>query len=142
MKKAHVDVYVGDDNIIRKVAAELTIEPKGSSDEKVEVDFEMSLSGVNEEQKISAPSGAKPLEGLFQQLGVNPLELLEAGSGGGAGIGGLLEGVMGDSSSSGGGSSSGGSGGSGGSSGQQAYYNCLKGAETPADLQNCASLLQ
>jgi hypothetical protein len=138
VKVAHVDVYVGDDNIIRKVAAELTIEPKGSSNEKVEVDFEMSLSGVNEEQKISAPSSAKPLEGLFQQLGVNPIELLEAGSGGGAGIGGLLEGVMGGSSSGGGSSP----GGSGGSSGQQAYYNCLKGAETPADLQNCASLLQ
>ena len=78
VKKAHVDVYVGDDNIIRKVAAELTIEPKGSSNEKVEVEFELSLGGVNEEQKISAPSGAKPLEGLFQQLGVNPIELLEA----------------------------------------------------------------
>ena len=63
VKKAHVDVYVGDDNIIRKVAAELTIEPKGSSSEKVEVEFELSLGGVNEEQKISAPSGAKPLEG-------------------------------------------------------------------------------
>jgi hypothetical protein len=142
VKVAHVDVYVGDDNIIRKVAAELTIEPKGTSNEKVELEFELSLSGVNEEQEIKAPSGAKPLEGLFQQLNINPIELLEAGSGGGAGIGGLLEGVMGDSSSSGGGSSSGGSGGSGGSSGQQAYYHCLKGAETPADLQNCASLLQ
>jgi hypothetical protein len=139
VKKAHVDVYVGDDNIIRKVAAELTIEPKGSSSEKVEVEFELSLSGVNEEQKISAPSGAKPLEGLFQQLGVNPLELLEAGSSGGAGIGSLLEGVVGGSSSSGSGSSSGGSSGSGG---QAAYLNCLKGAKTPADLQNCASLVQ
>jgi hypothetical protein len=145
LKKAHVDVYVGDDDIIRKVAAELTIEPKGSSKEKVEVDLELSLSGVNEAQVINAPSGAKPLEGLFQQLGVNPLELLEATSGGGAGIGGLIEGLTdGGSSSSGGGSSSGGSGGGSGSSGsgQQAYYECLKGAETPADLQNCASLLQ
>ncbi len=150
LKKAHVDVYVGDDDIIRKVAAELTIEPKGSSNEKVEVDVELSLSGVNEAQAINAPSGAKPLEGLFQKLGVNPLELLEATSGGGAGIGGLLEGLMdggsplGGGSSGGGGSSSGGSGGGSGSSGsgQQAYYDCLKGAETPADLQNCASLLQ
>jgi hypothetical protein len=144
VKKAHIDVYVGDDKIIRKVAADLTIEPKGSSDEKVEVSFEMSLGGVNEDQEITAPSGAQPLEGLFQKLGVNPLELLEAGSGEGD-IGGLLEGILGGSSPLGGGSSSGGSsgsGGSGGAAGQQAYLNCLKGATTPADLQRCASQLQ
>jgi hypothetical protein len=146
VKKAHVDVYVGEDNIIRKVAAELTIEPKGTSKEKVEVDFDLSLGNVNEAQTISAPSGAKPLEGLFQQLGVNPIELLEAGSGGGAGIGSLLEGITGGLSSSGGGASSEGSAASSGSAGsaagQQAYLNCLKGAQTPADLQKCASLLQ
>jgi hypothetical protein len=139
VKAAHVEVYVGDDNIIRKLAAELTIEPKGSTNEKLELEFELSLSGVNEEQEISAPSGAKPLEGLFQKLGVNPLELLE-GASSGEGLGDLLEGVMGGSSS-GSGSSSGGSSG-GGASGQQAYLNCLKGAQTPADLQRCASLIQ
>jgi hypothetical protein len=140
VKTAHVDVYVGDDNIIRKIAAELTIEPKGTKKEKVEVEFELSLSGVNEEQKISAPSGAKPLQGLFLKLGINPIELLEAGSSG-EGLGSLLEGITGggSSSSSGEGSSSEGSGGSGG---QQAYLNCIKGAKTPADLQNCASLVQ
>lgn len=136
VKKAHADIYVGDDNIIRRVAAELTIEPKGSG-EKVEIVFDLSLGKVNEEQSISAPSGAKPLEGLFQQLGVNPLELLEAGSGGG-GLEGLLEGIGG--ASSGGGSSSGGSGGS--SSAQQAYAECLQGAESAADIQQCANLLQ
>lgn len=149
VKKAHVEVYVGDDNIIRKLDAELTIEPKGTTKEKVEVELELSLGGVNEEQDISAPAGAKPLEGLFQKLNVNPIELLEAGSSG-EGIGNLLEGLIGDASSggggsSGGGSSSGGSGNSGGSGGaddQQAYLNCLKGAKTPSDLQNCASLIQ
>jgi hypothetical protein len=114
VKKAHIDVYVGDDDIIRKVAAEVTVEPKDSKNEKVEVSFEMSLSGVNEDAEISAPDNAKPLEGLFQKLGVNPVELLEAGSDPSAGIGGLLEGLGGDSPSMGGGSSSGGSvGGSG-----------------------------
>jgi hypothetical protein len=138
LKKAHVDVYVGDDNIIRKVATELTIEPKGSSGEKVEIEFELSLGGVNEKQEISAPANAKPLEGLFQELGVNPLELLE-GAGGGGGIGSLIEGATGGESSSGG-PSSGGSGG--GVAGQQAYLECLQGAETPADLQSCASKLK
>lgn len=147
IKKAHVDVYVGDDDIIRRLAAELTVEPKGASKEKVEVDLDLTLSGVNEEQEISAPANAKPLEGLFQQLDVNPLELLEAGSSG-EGLSGLLEGLMeGDSglgSGSGGGSAGGpgrsGSGGSGDD--QQAYLDCLKGASTPADLQQCAGLIQ
>jgi hypothetical protein len=141
VKKAHVTVDVGDDHIIRKLGAELTIEPKGSSGEKVEVDLDMSLSGVNEEQDIGAPDNAKPLEGLFQKLGVNPLELLE-GASSGEGIGSLLEGVTGGGSSAGGGSSSAGSGSSGGASGQKAYLECLKGAETPSDLQKCASLIQ
>jgi hypothetical protein len=134
VKKAHVEVYVGDDDIIRKLAAELTIEPQGAENEKVEVEFELSLSGVNEEQDISAPSGAKPLQGLFQKLDVNPIELLESFSSG-EGLGDLIEGVAGAGPSSGGGSSSGGSGGGG-------YRGCLEAAETPADLQQCASMIQ
>jgi len=139
VKAAHIELYVGDDDIVRKVAAELTIEPKGSG-ETVEADLELTLSGVNEEQDIAAPSGAKPLEGLFQKLGVNPLELLEAGTSG-EGLGGLLEGIAG-ADSFGGGSSSGGSESSGGGGSQQAYLECLKGAETPTDLQKCASMVQ
>lgn len=140
VKVAHVEVYVGDDNIIRKLEAELTIEPKGSGGEKVEVEVDLSLSGVNEEQDISAPSGAKPLEGLFQKLGVNPLELLE-GASSGEGLGSLLEGVTGGSAA-GGESSSGDSGSSGGGASQQAYLECLKGARTPPDLQKCASMIR
>jgi hypothetical protein len=142
VKKAHVEVYVGDDDIIRKLAAEATIEPKDSGDEKVEVDFELSLGSVNEEPEISAPANAKPLEGLFHKLNVNPLELLE-GASSGEGLGNLLEGVTEGigGGSTGGGSSSGGSSGSGASS-QQAYLECLKSAKTPADLQQCASMIQ
>jgi hypothetical protein len=132
VKKAHADVYVGDDNIVRKLAAELTVEPKDSN-EKVEVEFELTLGEVNEEQEISAPANAKPLEGLFQELGINPLELLEAGGSGD--IGGLLEGLTG-------GDESGSSAGSGGGSSQQEYVECLQEAETPTDLQKCANLLQ
>jgi hypothetical protein len=131
LKKAHVAVYVGDDDIIRRVAFEATVEPTSSLREKVEIDFDLSLSNVNQDQTISAPSGAKPIEKLFLKLGVNPIELLEGGSGG---FEHLLEAVLGDNGLNG-------LGASGGSS-QQAYLNCLKEAETPADLQNCASLLQ
>ena len=140
VKKAHVEVYVGDDNIIRRLAAEMTIEPKGAGGEKVEVEFDLSLGGVNEEQDISAPSGAKPLQGLFQKLDVNPIELLE-GASSGEGLGSLLEGVTGGGSSSGSGSSSGGGASSGGSS-TDGYRSCLENAATPADLQRCASMIQ
>lgn len=131
IKKAHVDVYVGDDDIIRKLVAELTVEPKGS-DEKVEAEFELSLGAVNEEQEIKAPANAQPLEGLFQELGVNPLELLE-GAQGSAGLGGLLEGLT--ESGSGGSSSEGGSAGPGADA-----IECFENARTPADLQKCANL--
>jgi hypothetical protein len=136
IKKAHADVYVGDDDIVRKLVAELTVEPKGSN-ETVEVEFEITLGEVNEEQEISAPANAKPLEGLFQELGVNPLELLEAGSSGD--LGEIFEGLSGGSGGDEGGGSS---AQSGGGSSQQEYVECLQESETPTDLQKCANLLE
>lgn len=140
IKKSHVEIAVGDDDIVRKFAMEMTVEPPEAKGETVEVEMEITLSGVNEEQSFEKPSNAKPLEALFKQLGVNPLELLEAG--GGEGLGGLLEGL--------GGSSGGGAGESGSSSelggasagAQKAYVQCLQKAQTPADLQKCARLLE
>lgn len=138
VKKAHASVFVGeDDNIVRKVTAELTVEPEG--EETVELEFEMSLGEVNEDQSISSPGNAKPLEDLFQKLGVNPLELLEGGGAGG--LGGLLEGVEGGSTGGSGGESSGG--------GEaeipnleesEAYLQCLQEVESASDLQKCANL--
>jgi hypothetical protein len=139
VQKAHVEVYVGEDDIVRRLLAELTIEPKGTNGEKVELDFELSLSGVNEEQEISGPANAKPIQGLFQKLGINPIDLLESASTG-EGLGDLLEGLTEGGLPSGGGSSSGDSGGGGGD--ENGYLDCLKGAQTPADLQQCASMTQ
>jgi uncharacterized membrane protein YgcG len=138
IKRSHVEIAVGDDDIVRQFAIELTVEPPEAKGEKVELEMEISLSGVNEEQSFEKPSNAKPLEALFQKLGVNPLELLEAG--GGEGLGGLLEGVTGGSTSGGGSSSGGGS--ELGASDQKAYVQCLQKAKTPADLQKCARLLE
>jgi hypothetical protein len=138
IKKSHVEIAVGDDHIIRKFAMELTVEPPEAKGEKVELEMEVTLSGVNEQQTFSTPSNAKPLEALFKKLGVNPLELLEAGSGGG--IGGLLEGITGGST--GGGSSSEGSSETGSPQGQKEYVQCLQQAESAAELQKCASLLE
>jgi len=127
IKRAHAEVYVGDDNIIRRVVAGLSAEENG---ETVELDLDLTLANVNEEQEIKAPSGAKPIEGLFQELGVNPLELLEGASGGGGeGLGGLLEGLEGGSEANEETLEEG-----------QAYLECLQGVETPADLQKCANL--
>lgn len=150
IKKSHVELYVGEDHIVRKFALELTVEPPQAKGEKVELQMEVSLGGVNEEQSFSTPSNAKPLEALFKKLGVNPLELLEGFSSGG--LGSLLEGVTGSpaeggfssgGSSAGGGSSSGGAAELGGMAAKQKeYLQCLKGAETPTDLQKCANLLK
>lgn len=135
VKESHVELYVGEDDIIRKAAIELTIAPPEAKGEKVEMEIEATLTGVNEKQEFATPSNPKPLEGLFNQLGVNPLELLEATEG--EGLEGLLEGLLeGDAPS--GGSSSGG----GDSAAQDKYVQCLQDAQTPADLQKCASLLK
>jgi hypothetical protein len=139
VKTAKIELYVGDDNIVRRVVAKLKIEPSkdsGGGPRSVAIDLDLTLTGVNEDQEIAAPTSAKPLSKLFLKLGVNPIELLPLLEGKGGGLGNLLEGLGG---SSGGSSTGGGSGSSGsGSGGQQAYLNCLGNARTPADLQKCA----
>ncbi len=132
VKTAHADLYVGDDDIVRQISAQLKIEPKspGSGPKSVEINLDLKLTGVNEEQEISAPANSKPLNDLFIKLGVNPIELLGALQGeGGEGLGNLIEGLAG-----------GGKGGSGGG-GQQAYLNCIAGAKTATDIQKCTAKL-
>jgi hypothetical protein len=141
LKSAHVELYVGDDHIIRRMSVKATIEPRKGGEggaERVDIDIDLTLTEVNEDQTISAPKNAKPLSGLFLKLGVNPIELLGdlQGGAGSAGIGSLLESL----NQVGGNSSGGGSGGSGG--GQQAYYECLGESHTPVDIQRCEGLLQ
>jgi hypothetical protein len=97
VKTAHVDVYVGDDDIVRRIEAQLKIEPQngGSGPKTVEVDLDLQLTGVNEEQQISAPENAKPLSRLFIKLGINPIELLGLlqGKEGKESLGELFEGL-------------------------------------------------
>lgn len=137
IKASHVEINVGEDHIVRKFAMELTIEPPEAKGEKIELEFEVALNGVNETQSFSEPSNAKPLEALFKKLKVNPLEFLEGAQSGG--LGGLLEGITGGST--GGGSSSGGSSGPSAQA-QKEYVQCLQTAQNAADLQKCASLLK
>jgi hypothetical protein len=97
VKDAHVDVYVGDDDIVRRISAQLQIEPQngGSGPKSVEIELDLKLTEVNEEQTISAPANAKPLSRLFLKLGINPIELLGLlqGEEGGESLGELLEGL-------------------------------------------------
>jgi hypothetical protein len=145
VKKAHVDLYVGeDDHIVRKVVADLTVEPKGSG-EKSEVEFEFTLSKVNEKQRIAAPANAEPLTNLFGELGLSMSDLGSLLEGGGSGgIGGLIEGLSGAI----GGKSHGGSeAGSGGLKGIEEFLppefeECLKEATGAADIQKCSSLME
>lgn len=138
LKSAHADVYVGEDKIIRRLTAEFDIHPEGSGEE-VKIEVDLSLSGVNEEQEITTPEGAKPLTDLFQKLGINPIELLQ-GAQGGAGLGALLE-QLGGSTGTELPGIGGGTGGTGGGS-RSEYIECVQGASTPVDLQNCAKKLQ
>jgi hypothetical protein len=129
VKTATIALYVGDDNIVRRVSAQLKIEPpkdSGSGPKSVAIDLDLTLTGVNEDQEISAPQNTKPLSKLFLKLGVNPIELLPLLQGEGAGLGNLLEAF------------GGGSGGGSAGGGQQAYLDCIGSARTPADLQKCA----
>ncbi len=135
LKNAHVELYVGDDDIVRRIVADLALEPKdpkaGASN--VDVDFELTLEGVNESQEIPVPGDAKPLSDLFIKLGVNPLELAGALQGG-EGLGSLLEELGGASGATG--AESGGDGGRG------SYRDCIGGASSATDLQECSELLR
>jgi len=97
VRKPQVSVYVGGDDIVRRIVADFTVEPKhgGKGPKRVAVELDLKLTGVNEEQQISAPENAKPLSRLFIKLGVNPIELLGLlqGEGGGQSVGELLEGL-------------------------------------------------
>jgi hypothetical protein len=97
LKSAHVSVYVGDDDIVREIDAQATVEPKGSGGgpKSVAVEFTLKLGGVNEEQKIPVPANAKPLSKLFIKLGINPIELLGLlqGEEGSESLGELFEGL-------------------------------------------------
>jgi hypothetical protein len=98
VKSAHVELYVGDDHIVRRLTAQATIEPRasvGKGVKSVDLDVDLTLTGVNEEQTMTAPTRTQPLTNLFIKLDITPFELLELLEGKGGlgrgGINGLLE---------------------------------------------------
>jgi hypothetical protein len=128
IESAEVDIYTGaDDDVLRKLEANLAINPpegEGSPD-SLDFGFTLTLGEIGEPQEIAAPSGAQPLGDLLQQFGVDPSQLgaLGAASGGGSAGGG---------SSSGGGASS---------SASQAFLDCLATAQGAEAVEECNALL-
>ena len=123
IQEASIDVYSGtDDHLLRKLALSLKIVPPagtGASVSSVEVNFSIALGDVNESQTISAPSNAKPISDLLNQLGIPGLPGGLGGSTGGFDIPG---------------------GGSSGAS-SSSYQNCIDQAKKPSDIQKCATKL-
>jgi hypothetical protein len=131
VKEAHFDIYSGtDDHILRRLTIAVSIEPPSGTTDKVDLNFDFTLGGVNESQTIEAPSNPKPFRDLLQTLGVPASALGQLGTLGlGAGQG-----------------SSGGTGNTSpvtpGVDTQQAqkYLQCISQAGSAADLQKCQSL--
>ena len=127
VKDPKVEIYTGkEDTILRRMVVALGIvAPKNSSSPNGSADFKLDLSiaDLNEDQEISAPSGAKPFDQLLSQLG-------------GLGLGGL-------GSGSGSGSGSSGSGSSGANNADlEKYSKCVSeaGGDT-TKARKCADLL-
>ena len=129
IKDAHIDVYSGeDDHVLRKLDFTMSIDPSAIPSptpvpvDSIDVNFGVTLSGVNEDQSISAPSGpTKPISDLLGGLGA---------LGGVGGLGGLPGGSIG------GGSSTGGS-----PSANQKYLDCIAKASSADEVNKCTALL-
>jgi hypothetical protein len=143
--EASFDVYSGkDDHLLRRLDLHLSITaPEGLSTfvpvSSFDLDFSVAVGAVNEPQTIEAPSGARPLNDLLDQLGASglPLGALGGGAlGGGTGGGGLYDFGGGGTSSGGGGG-----GGAGGGAPSGAYLDCIQNAQTPQEITDCVDQL-
>jgi hypothetical protein len=117
IKKLSVEIYTGKaDRTLRRIVVALTAKSQAQT---VDLNFDLQLTNVNQDQSISAPSGAKPFDQLLSQLG---------------GLGGL-----GGSGSSG---SAGSNSGSANSKNLQKYSQCIEKAGNDATkARKCADLL-
>ena len=138
VKKAHIDVYSGEsDHLLRKLAVSLDIAPPAGTSSgvtDVALDFSLTLSDVNQPQTISAPSNARPLRALLQQLG--GLGVLGGLSGGGSSS---VPGLPGAGSTGGGG----GGGAAAAGANTQAYLKCVQRAQgSTQKINKCLSKLK
>jgi hypothetical protein len=145
--EATIDVYSGkDDHLLRKLDFSLKVTPPDSASssgiDSISADFSLSLSGVNEEQTIEAPSNAKSLSDLTNQIGIPGLSGL-GGLGGAGSSGGSVPLPGGGGGGGGVPSLPGGTGGAGNAPNPaqtQAFLKCLQQAQgDQAALQACAN---
>jgi hypothetical protein len=136
-----VDLFIANsDGTLRKLSGATTAQaPQGSA----AIKFDAALSDVNEPQKISAPSDARPIAGFEQALTravLGQLGSTRNGSGGRSAAGG----------SAGSGSAGGAASGTSGQAGSgitglppaaQDYLRCVQHAGSSSALQRCAPLL-
>lgn len=144
IKDPHFDAYIAkSDSKFRRVSVSMDFDVPESARASARgvtggnVSLSVELAGVGEPQTITAPTGAKPLSELTQQLG---------GLGGlGSALGGGAAGLGGAGGSSGSTPSApGGSGSSPNSQQYKKYADCLNKAK-PSDvaaIQRCAQLLK
>jgi len=125
VKDPRVEIYTGkEDTILRRLVVALGIDDKSSGSSGT-VNFDVSITDLNEDQDIAEPSDAKPFGELLGQL--RGLGL------GGASGGGLQQGQ-----------GSGGSGGSGGGSAEdfEKFSKCIERAGNDTQkARACADLL-
>jgi hypothetical protein len=125
VESADFDIFTGeDDKILRKLEANIELDPPDSegAPESVTIDFSLTLSDVNQPQTVSAPSSSEPLGALLRQFGLDEGELNRLGSGGGLPqAGGATEAP--------------------GAGASQSYQECLAQAEGADAVQQCAELL-
>ena len=137
IKKAHIDIYVGDDDIVRKIAVELTIEPPEAERRKGRTG---TGTLARRRQRGTELLDALRTRSRWKRCSRSRHQPARtAGSGGSGGIGGLLEG---SAAVGGGGSSSAVAREAAAPPARRNTRECLQGAETAADLQKCANLLK
>jgi hypothetical protein len=141
---ASFDLYSGvDDRILRGLDFNLGIDPsaipgaESAGVDSADVTFTLRLSGVNEPQTITAPTGARPLDELLGQFGLGGA-LGGLGGGLGSDLGGGGGGLY-DFDGPGGVAPGGGGGGGGGA--QDAYLDCISQAQTPDEINACVEQL-
>jgi len=122
---ASINVYSGaDDHVLRKLDANLTIDPSAVAPEgtaipieNIQVSFGLEIGGLNEEQTIEAPSDAQPIDQLFGDLGLDSSAL--------GGLDGALPGGTGS-----------------GSGDADAFQQCMQQATSAEEINACAAELQ
>ena len=87
LKNGELDVWVGDDKVLRRMT--LALSGKGDGGRTVSAEFELELSGVNEPQDVAAPANVKAgmpgglvgqaangvLSSVAEEAGLNPEDL-------------------------------------------------------------------